>query len=894
MQSNFKYIVFVFLFLGIGCLSINAQITTQKRDSLEPVTNKIIGLKGFSFNDTIQLPDVANLKPIDTTKIDSITPKEFLDAEIIKKATDYIKNDFVNNRTILYNNAEIYYQDIELKAGIIEIDQDKNLAYAKGIIDSTGAYIQKPQFKQAGQESEQDSLVYNFKNEKAIIYNTKTVQEGVIVRGEITKRENDSVFYLDKAHFTTSTKEKPDYEIVTRNIKLVPGKKIVGGRSQLKLADVPTPAILPFFYVPLTKERSVSGFLIPTWGENSNQGFFLQNGGYYFAINDYVDLAVLGDVYTNGSWGMRFESNYAVRYRFSGNFSLRFENLITGQRGFSNFNKRNNFYVRWSHSPSQQASPNSRFSVSVNLGSSKYFQESLNEYNISQQVTNTFNSSINYYKKFVGTPFNMNIGLTHSQNTNTEKIDMTLPSLQIGMDRIYPFAPKSGAKKNPIQSIGLSYNFDAQNRISTDDDKFLKPGMFKDARSGAKHTVSASTNMKALKYITLSPSVNYNEVWYLKTVDQRYNDELDQIERDTINKFDAFREYSGGVSASTTLYGMFNFKKGRLQAIRHVMRPSVSFNYRPDFSFYYDEVQQSDDPNDLREFSRFDGGVYGAPSRGLSSSIGLSLNNTFEAKMMSKDSTATEPEKIKLLNNLNFSTSYNIVADSLNWSPVRMTAGTTILDNKLSLNASATLDPYALSASGRRINTFNVNNGGSLFRLTQANMSASYSISSDIFAKKEPKDKNAASSSGTEGDEESLFGSDLTTRNTADDQDESKTKVAKLYGATLPWKLSLRYNVGYSNSTRQNEISNNSLQFSGNVELSPKWSVGLSSGYDFKNKGITFTNLSFERDLDSWRMSFNWVPFGNSTTYYFFIGIKSSVLSDIKYDKRKVPDRRLF
>jgi len=894
LQSNFKHIVFVFLFLGTGCLSINAQINTQKRDSLEPAKNTIIGLKGFSFIDTIQLPDAASLKPIDTTRIDSFKPKEFLDDDILKKATDYIKNDFVNKRAILYNNAEIYYQDIELKAGTITIDYEKNLAYAKGIIDSTGAYIQKPQFKQANQESEQDSLIYNFKNEKAIIYNTKTVQDGVIVRGEITKRENDSVFYLDKAHFTTSTKEKPDYEIVTKNIKLVPGKKIVGGLSQLKLADVPTPAILPFFYVPLNKEKSVSGFLLPTWGENNNQGFFLQNGGYYFAISDYVDLAVQGDVYTNGSWGLSFQSNYAVRYRYSGNFSLRFENLITGQRGFSNFNKRNNFYLRWAHSPSQQASPNSRFSVSVNLGSSQYFRESLNEFNIGQSVTNTFNSSINYYKKFVGTPFNMNIGLSHSQNTNTEKIDMTLPSLQIGMDRIYPFAPKSGAKKNPIQSIGLSYNFDAQNRISTDDENFFKPGMFKDARSGAKHTISASTNMKALKYITLSPSVNYNEVWYLKTVNQRYNEGLDVIERDTINKFDSFREYSGGVAASTTLYGMFNFKKGRLQAIRHVMRPSISFNYRPDFSFFYDEVQQSDDPDDLKEYSRFDGGIYGSPSRGLSSSIGLSLNNTFEAKMMSKDSTATEPEKIKLLNNLNFSTSYNIAADSLNWSPVRMTAGTTILDDKLSLNASATLDPYALNASGRRINTFNVDNGGSLFRLTQANMSASYAITSDIFSKKDPDADESKNSSGKEGDEDSLFGSDITTRNTEDDQDESKTKIAKLYGATLPWKLSLRYNVGYSNSNRQNEISNNSLQFSGNIELSPKWSVGLSSGYDFKNRGITFTNLSFERDLDSWRMSFNWVPFGNSTTYYFFIGIKSSVLSDIKYDKRKVPDRRLF
>jgi len=840
------------------------------------------------------------IKAKDSVKIDSITPpKEFL-ADIIRhKADDYIANDFTKKTATLYDNAELYYQDIELKAGIIIIDYKNNLAYAKGIVDSLGVYLQRPQFKQGEQESEQDSLVYNFKNEKAVIYNTRTEQSGVIVKGEITKRENDSVFYINKAHFTTSTKEEvPDYEIVTNNIKMVPGKKIVGGLSQLYLADVPTPAVLPFFYVPLSKERSVSGFLLPTWGENNNQGFFLQNGGYYFAINDYVDLAVQGDVYTNGSWGLRFESSYNLRYKFTGSFRLRFENLITSQRGFDDFSKRNNFNLQWSHSQSSQSNPNSRFSASVNFGSSQFFRESLNEFNISQNVTNTFSSSISYYKKFVGTPFNMNMSLNHTQNTNTEQVDMTLPSLQISMDRIYPFAPKSGTKKNAIQNIGLSYNFDAQNRISVSEDLFLKKGMFENARSGAKHTMSLSTNIKALKYLTLSPSANYNEVWYLKTIGKQYDPTLpvnNQVVTDTINKFDAFREYSGGISASTTIYGDFKFKKGRLQAIRHVMRPSISFNYRPDFSFYYDEVQRSDDPNDVEEYSRFEGGVFGQPSRGLSNSVGFSLNNTLEAKVMPKDSTQTEAKKIKLLNNLNFSTSYNIAADSLRWSPVSMTAGTQLFDSKLSLNGNASLDPYAINANGRRINTFNINNGGSLFRLTRANISASYSLSSDAFGKNKTGSKKSSGSSTTsDPDSDLLFGSNITTRNTTDDQDESKTKVATLFGATMPWDISLRYGLGYSNTNRENEISSNSLQFSGNVEFSPKWKLGFSSGYDFKNKGITFTNLSFERDLDSWRMSFNWVPFGTNTTYYFFIGVKSSVLSDLKYDQRKVPDKRLF
>ena len=876
MQTNFKHIVFVSFFFSLGCLFSFSQIAPKNKDSLKVTNSNLV------------------IKAQDSIKTDSIIPpKEFLEDVIKKRADDYIANDFSNRKTTLYNNAELYYQDIELKAGIIIIDYKSNLAYAKGILDTLGNYTQKPQFKQGAQESEQDSLIYNFKNEKAVIYNTRTEDQGIIIRGQITKRENDSVLYVNKAHFTTSTKEKPDYEIVTKNIKVVPGKKIVGGLSQLYLADVPTPAILPFFYAPISKETSASGFLIPSWSENNTQGFSLQNGGYYFAINDYVDLAVLGDVYTNGSWGLRFESSYTLRYKFTGSFRLRFENLITSQRGFDDFSKRNNFNLQWSHSQSSQSNPNSRFSASVNFGSSQYFRESLNEINIGQTVTNTFSSSISYYKKFVGTPFNMNMSLTHTQNTNTERIDMSLPSLQVSMDRIYPFAPKSGSKKNPIHNLGLSYSFDAQNRISTTEDLFLKKEMFDDARSGAKHTASVSTNLKVLKYITLSPSANYKEVWYLKTFDQQYDETTNAIVRDTINGFEAFREYSGGVSASTTLYGMFNFKKGRLQGIRHVIRPSVSFNYRPDFSFYYDEVQQSDDPDDIREFSRFEGGIYGQPSRGLSSSIGMALNSTLEAKVMSKDSTETEAKKINILKNLNFSTSYNIAADSLQWSPVRVTAGTAIFDNKLNLNANASLDPYALNANGTRINTFNIDNGGSLFRLTAANISASYSLSNETFSKKKSNQKKEPDTSSSDPNSSSLFGSGMTTRNRKDDQEESKEKVAKLYGSTIPWSMSLRYSLGYSNSRRQDEVSNNSLQFSGKVELSPKWNVGFSSGYDIKRKGITYTNLSFERDLDSWRMSFNWVPFGN-TTYYFFIGVKSSVLSDIKYDQRKAPDRRLF
>ncbi|MCK4562198.1 MAG: LPS-assembly protein LptD, partial [Flavobacteriaceae bacterium] len=720
-------------------------------------------------------------------------------------------------------------------------------------------------------------------------------QQGIIITGDMTKKENDSTFYINKAKFTTSKKEDPDYYISTSNIKVVPNSKIVGGWSNLVIAGVPTPLVLPFFYAPITKGRA-SGFLIPTWGENQNQGFFLQNGGYYFAINDYVDLAVLADIYTNGSWGVRTESNYSLRYKYNGNFSFRYENLINSQRGFPDYSKSTNFFVRWSHSQSAQSNPNSRFSASVNFGSSSFFTESLNELSSPQYLTNTFSSSISYFKKFVGTPFNMNASLTHTQNTNTEQIDMNLPSLNLNMDRVYPFAPKVGAKKNPIQNIGLTYSMQAQNRITTNDDDFGKSEMFKNAKSGIKHNVSMGTNMKLFKYFTVSPSATYKDIWYFKTIDKNWDNDLEEVVTDTLQGFDSFREYSASVSASTTFYGMVNFKKGKLQAIRHVVRPSISYGYRPDFSQYYDEYQASLDPNDLEEYSRFQNGTYGAPSRGLSNSIGFSLNNTLEAKVMSKEEDNEdegESTKVNILNNLNFSTSYNMAADSLRWSPMRMNAGTQLFKKKLNININATMDPYAINANGTKINTFNINNGGSFFRLTNAGLTSNYSISSKDLGKNKTK-SNSKNSNSQNSTSDNLFGGSLTDNNQKGDTNKDDVKKTKLYHATMPWDIRMRYSLTYSNLRGENKISANSVQISGNIEFSPKWKVGISSGYDFENKGITYTQLRFERDLDSWRFTFNWVPFGNRSTYYFFIGVKSSALSDLKYDKRQVPDKRLF
>ncbi|WP_457618643.1 putative LPS assembly protein LptD, partial [Lutibacter sp.] len=601
------------MFLILAFSFVNSALYSQeiKEKSSENFPTK--------FKDTLKISIKETVKDsLGTKSKDSIIkPVELLESIIDHSADSLIKQDIKKNKIILLNNAHIHYKDIDLTAGYIEINNNTNIVWAKGIKDSIGEYSQLPVFKQGAEESAQDSIAFNFKTERAKIWGLKTEQDGVIIKGEVTKKENDSTIYVQNIKFTTSQKDDPDYYITTKKAKIVPNKKIVIGLSNLVITDVPTPLFLPFAYIPLTK-GSVSGFIMPTWGDTAQQGYFLQNGGYYFAINDYVDLALLGDVYSNGSWGLRTESSYAVKYRFSGNFSFKYENLINSIKGFDDYSKTTNYNIRWSHSQDAKASPNSRFSASVNLGSSTYYRESLNEYNTNSFLNNTLSSSVSYYKKFVGTPFNISLSVTHAQNTNTESITMSLPSLQFNMDRVYPFASKSGSKNNALQKLGVTYTLRGDNKIDTTDDFFFKKEMFESAKSGLQHNATFSTNMKVFKYFTLSPNANYKEVWYFDRINKTYNAEEDIIVTDTLNKFTSYREYSTGVSLSTTIYGMLKFKKGRLQAIRHVMRPNISYSYRPDFSSFYEDVQQSDDPNDVLEYSPFSNGIYGGPGTGLS------------------------------------------------------------------------------------------------------------------------------------------------------------------------------------------------------------------------------------------------------------------------------------
>ena len=898
MQSNRSYIL-LFFFLFLLQKGFSQDIKEPKQQSISSIRFDTLK-KGPKKPFLKKKKNSILAKKTDTVGLDSIKPKEAIEDIITHDAKDYTIQNAKEKKLTLYNEAVLVYGEIDLKAGIIIVDYKKETLFAKGIIDSTG-YTQRPYFKQGNQETEQDSILYNFKSKRALIYGLKTKQGEMFTYGKKTKRVNDSTIYVREIRFTTSDKEKkPDYYITTKKAKLVPGKKIIVGLSNLVIADIPTPLFLPFAYFPLG-EKSVSGFLIPAIDTgSSDRGIGFQNGGYYFAISDYVDLAVRGDAYSNGSWGLRAFSNYNLRYRFSGSFNVSFENNIQGIRGFSNYDKSSNFNVRWSHSQDSKASPNSRFSASVNLGSSRFFRESLNEFNTSQFLTNTFNSSVSYSKTFVGTPFNLSVSATHSQNTNNQTINMTFPSVNLTMSKIFPFEGKGGVKKNPFQKMGFDYTMQGEYRVNTTEDEFFTSAMFRSAKSGIKHRTGTSTSLKAFRYFTLSPSVSYEETWNFKSLKKTYNETDQEVVTDTISGFKAFREYNTGVSLSTNIYGTFKFKKGRLKAIRHTIRPSISYNYTPDFARKYEEqVQQSSDPLDLLTYTPFDDniGLYGAPNSGLSNSLSISVNNVLEAKMAPKDPNSDEEDKkITILNNLNFSTAYNIAADSLRWSNVRVSAGTRFFNDKMALNLNASLNPYQVNDAGQQIDKFNSN----LFRVQTANLTANYSLSSTDFSKDKDEEKESKSGNGAQNTPDVIGGNINPTNRFSQtgangNKGKKKDVETKLYKAAIPWSINLAYATTYANDGREpGEIRSHSVMFSGNLELSPKWKVGYSSGYDVKDGAFTFSRFNFSRDLDSWQFNFNWVPFGNISSYTFFIGVKSTVLQDLKWDKNRPPDRRLF
>ena len=801
------------------------------------------------------------------------------------KATDSIVKNFKTKKLTLHKGAKLEYLKSDLKSGTIEINLNTKNVRARGIYDTTAKKTkEKPIFKDNGEVYNSDTLIYNYQSEKGFLYNVRTQNSDGIILGEKIKKEDENTVYISEGKYTTDKSKHPDYYIKSSKIRFNNTGNIITNWSQMWIADVPTPFFLPFSFFPSSSKRK-SGFIMPTWGESRNEGFFLLNGGLYLSISQYLDFKLLGDIYSSGNWGFRTTSSYRKKYRYNGNFAFNYN--TSGSSAFSgDFGKSVNYNLNWSHSQDPKANPTLRFSANVNLGSSNYYKRSLNEYNTNAFLNNTISSSISLDKSWEDSPWRLSTSARHSQNTNTKKIDISLPIITVSMNRIFPFETKGQPKKTWWENLSVSYTGSAQNNISTTDSTIFTKKMVSEMKNGIQHSIPISTNTKLFQYLSLSTSLNYTERWYFSTIRKRQT-ENSVIAIDTLYEFDSNREFSLSSGLSTTLYGIWKFSKdSKLQAIRHLMRPSISYSFKPDFGTdfwgYYNKIPGTD-----IEYSRFELGAYGYPGKGRSSSINFSMSNNLEAKIKSLSDTTETVKKIKIIDNLSISSSYNFAADNFKMSNVNISGNNTFF-SKYNINYSATIDPYLLDGDGRRIDQFAFKNGAGLGRITSGYVSLSFGLNNKDFEFSEDKTID------TKRQKEKVDLKDFFKKDDKETLSKPKKQPKTRYKPyTIPWNLSINYGLNYSKPGKDPSKIAQTLSFNGSISPSKKWRVNFSSGYDFENNGFSHTNFGISRDLGSFTMRFDWVPFGR-TSYYFFIGIKASVLSDLKYEERSTPTPNIF
>lgn len=801
-------------------------------------------------------------EPLTDTVIQAETNGSFLKEKVHYTANDSMVIDMVNQKAYLYGNAEVLYEDIKLKAGFIEIDFKGKLVHATGIKDSLGKDSERPVFEQGEDKFTAGNITYNFDTKKGKIRDVITQQGEGYIHGRDIKKDTNNIYYVAHGKYTTCDLEHPHYYIGAKKIKVIPNDKIITGPADLHIADIPTPLAIPFGYFPNKKGRA-SGILLPTYGESYNWGFFLRDGGFYFGANEFVDLAVRGDIYANGSFGAKANTNYKKRYRYDGGLNVSYSRIIDGDRELPNSTKRNEFFVRWNHSQDTKAHPSSRFSANVNAGSSSY-----NRYNgnvTGDYLSNTFQSNIAYSKSFTGTPFNFSANARHSQNTITKRIDISLPELTLSMNRIYPFKSKTTVGSKWYDKLGISATANARNDISTYDSLLFEDETLEQMRNGVRFNVPISTSFNVLKYFTLTPSVNIGSSVYYKTIRQQYDPTANTILIDTVPGVKAANDYNASMGLSTRLYGDYFFKTKRLKQIRHVATPTFSASYRPDFSEsqygYYRNVQ-SDVLGNTQQYSIFQNGIYGSPASGRSGLINFSLNNSLEAKIRRQTDSGSVDSKASILESFNIGFSYNIAAKDYNWSTINLN-GRTKLFKVIDINAAAVLDPYQMDTAGVRIERYEWNNGR-VGRLVNANLSVSTNLRS-----KERNDKPKTSTIATR-----------------DQLDYINANPDAYVDFSVPWNLSIYYNLNYSKPGLK-ELVTQSATFSGDLSVTPKWKIGITSGYDFTRNEPTLTSINIYRDLHCWEMRFNWVPFGFRQSFSLDISVKSAVLQDLKLSRKK-------
>jgi len=797
---------------------------------------------------------------------DTMISKDALGSKLQYKASDSIRYDMKNRLVYLFGKVEVYYEDIELKAEEIEINLDSNLVMARGKQDSTGKFYGEPVMKEAGKEFQAHDIKYNFNTKKGIITEVMTHEGESYIHGKKVYKTPDNVMYIRNGKYTTCNLKHPHYYFSSAKLKIIPKDKIVTGPANLVIEDVPTPIGIPFGFFPNT-DKQQSGILIPTPGESGQFGFFLLGGGYYWGVSDKLSMQLTGDVYSKGSWGSNFISNYNNRYRFNGNLDVRYSIFKNGIEGLPNFSERKDFFLRWNHTQDPKARPNSNFSANVNVGTSQNFT---NNFNSSTQdfLSATFNSTISYKKTWDEKPFNLAINGFHSQNNVSKAVTVRLPEVAFNVSRLQPLKTKTPGKRNDLlDNFGVSYSMNFKNEVTAGDSLFglnnleVLSGQFK---NGMRHAIPISTSMKVLKHFTVNPSFNYSEIWYLESVDKKWDNTINELVVDTVNGFVRANSYDMNVNLTTKMYGMYQYKGKMIKALRHVITPSVGLSYIPEnnqgLKSYIDST------NNKFEYSIFQNGIYGSTNRQEAGNVNLGLLNNFEMKVRNRKDSLGEDKKIKLLENLGFRSSYNMIADSLRWSNISIDARTNIF-RVVSLNYNAQLDPYQLDSLGRKINLFEVNSTGRIGRLVSSNLAIGFTLKSKQSTTTEKK-----SNFGTEQELAYI-----------------RANPEAFIDFNVPWTLNVNYNIRYS-KPQFVSTTVQTLNFSGDLSLTQKWKIGMTSGYDFQAKDFTYTTVDIYRDLHCWEMSFNWVPFGIRQSYLFTIKIKSAILQDLKMTRRSVPN----
>ena len=889
--------LFLFILEGTAVGQVEKQVKTPtgilpiKKDTL-----KIPPDTAINKNDTLKLKTKA--------KADSLSEENKSDIEttIFYSARDSINSNVKLKIIKLYGDAKIKYGEIELEAEEITIDYEKSTISAKGKLDSAGRRVGFPIFKNGSEVYETRDMVYNFKTKRAKISEVVTQQGDAYLHGDVVyKNEKNEILSKTNA-YTTCNLETPHYQIISRRSKAIPGDKVITGPFYMEFNGVPTPLGFAFGMFP-SPRKSASGIMVPKYGEERNRGFFLRNGGYFFDINEYIKLAVTGDVYAKGSAALYINSSYQKRYHHTGNFNFSFTNNRTSDK-IEDKSSKKDFRIMWSHSP--QTKGTGRFSASVNAASSKF---NSNNYlglnanpatqlnNISQQLS----SNVSYSKTFAGTPFSLGLNLRHSQNLGTGQVDLPMPDLSFNVNNLYPFKKAEAAF---LENLSIRYTFTGTNQITNNLGKIgadatkdsIAPfklenfgKFFENSRKGFRGNIPLSTSIKAFKNFTLSPSINFDQLWYFEKL-QWGIDEKSKLPviQDTLKTFNGVYNYSGSIGLNTRIYGIKNFRKGSVKAIRHVINPSVSYSYQPDFGDpkydYYQKlsVKGTNGSKDKIYYqSRHQGFSYGSSRLGKSNALGFGLNNNLEMKLKNKKDTVAR--KISLLNTLSISSSYNVAADSFKLSSFSLSANTNVLQDKINLNVNAVLDPYQYRLDSiktdekgksviyqHQIDRYAWKDGFKAGQITSAN----FAISTNLSPKGQKEDKETrdkiAKSDVSESDKQFLL-------NNPD----------AYVDFTIPWNLRVSYNVAFTKPGYNKAVVTQALQFSGDVSLSEKWKVIFNSGLDLEKKKFTQTNFSLSRDLHCWQFSLNWVPFGTFQSYSFTIGIKSALLRDLKLDRTR-------